>query len=70
MILRVICRSEDMKLYQVLVQSDEAWSLIDSLGRLGYTHFVDLNENSGRSAYEMRYWKQIKAIEETLRKLE
>jgi hypothetical protein len=36
-----------MKLYQLTVQKDEAWNVMDEFGGLGYAQFVDLNKEEG-----------------------
>ena len=59
-----------MKLYQLMVQSDEAWQLANALGKFGLAQVIDLYDNSGQSAFGKRHWKQIKRIEETLHSLE
>ena len=57
-----------MQLYQLSIQSDEAWTTVNQLGHLACTHFIDLNE--GCLSYELRYAKQIKLIDDTLLKVE
>lgn len=57
-----------MQLYQLIMQSDDAWATINELGKLDCLHFVDLNKE--KLAYEQMYAKIIKSIEDTERKLE
>ena len=62
-----IFRSEDMHLYQLVMQADEAWATVNELGKLGCAHFIDLNQQ--KLSYEMRYARPLKLIDETDRKL-
>lgn len=50
------------------MQADEAWETVNDLGRLGYLHFIDLNNE--KSPHEQHFAKIIKNIEECLRRIE
>lgn len=60
-------RSEDMNLYQLAVPKDDAQSVMNELGDVGLSHFVDLN--SEESPYNLPYTQQIKACENAERSL-
>jgi hypothetical protein len=38
-------RSEDMQLYQLMMQLDDAWDTINDFGKIECVHFVDLNKD-------------------------
>lgn len=57
-----------MQLYQLLVQSDEAWQILNELGKHDAFHFIDLNKD--RLNHEQTYAKIIKKIEDAQRRLE
>jgi len=40
-----LLRSEDMSLYEITVPKDNAWEIMNTLGRLNSMHFIDLNIN-------------------------
>ena len=57
-----------MQLYQLIMQSDDAWATVNELGKLDCLHFMDLNDQ--KPAHEKTYAKVIKSIEETEKKIE
>ena len=46
-------RSEIMKLYQLTVPKDDAQSVMNEFGDIGYAHFIDLNQDE--SPYNLPY---------------
>lgn len=36
-------RSEDMSLYEISIPKDNAWEIMNALGKLDSLHFIDLN---------------------------
>lgn len=50
-----------MNLYQLAVPKDDAQSVMNELGDVGLSHFVDLNNDE--SPYNLPYTQQIKACE-------
>lgn len=62
-----ILRSEDMYLYKFVVTKDNAWQVVDTLGKIKSTHFIDMNKT--QQAYKLQYTDMIKRCEESERKL-
>ena len=60
-------RSEKMKLYQLTLPKDEAYTALLELGDLGSVQLIDLNVDA--SAFNLPYTKDLKAIELAERKL-
>jgi hypothetical protein len=54
-----------MSLYHLLIPSDEAYPVVNLLGQLSCTQFIDLNPSI--LPYEHRYVKELVQIEETER---
>lgn len=50
------------------MQNDDAWHVLNDLGRLGCTHFIDLNHN--KLPHEQEFAKIVKSIDESERRLE
>eukprot|EP00347_Sterkiella_histriomuscorum_P018134 403346660 len=63
-----IFRSEDMQLYQLIMQKDDAWHTVNELGKLNCLHFIDLN--SEKLPHEQQFARTIKLIDETERRVE
>lgn len=42
-----------MQLYQVTIPKDEAWDVMNQLGYLSLTHFIDLNK--GEQPFNLPY---------------
>lgn len=61
-------RSEDMKLYQLIMQTDDSWATINELGKLDCLHFIDINKD--KLAHEQLFAKMVKRIDETERRVE
>ena len=57
-----------MKLFQLVMQNDEAWHVLNDLGRLNCIHFIDLNPD--KLPHEQKFAKVIKTIDETEKRLE
>lgn len=46
-------RSETMALYQISVQKDDSWNILNNIGNIGKTHFIDINVEE--SPYNLPY---------------
>ena len=57
-----------MKLYQLKVQKDEAWNVMNQFGELGKAQFVELNKDE--APHSLPFTKQVKQCEEAERKLQ
>lgn len=57
-----------MNLYQLAIPKDDAQSVMNELGDVGLSHFIDLN--SDESPYSLPYTAQIKECENTDRLLQ
>ena len=40
-----ITRSEDMYLYKFVLSKDNAWTIVNYLGKIKSCHFIDMNKN-------------------------
>jgi len=56
-----------MRLYQLTVPKDDAWEIMNDFGENGLSHFIDLNKDE--QPYSLPYTPQVKACEESERKL-
>jgi capsule polysaccharide export protein KpsE/RkpR len=56
-----------MRLYQLTVPKDDAWTVMNEFGDIGYAMFINLNKDE--SPYNLPYTTQIKLCEEAERKL-
>jgi len=56
-----------MKLYSLQVPKDDAWSVMNTIGEIGFSQFLDLNKDEG--PHSLAFTKQIKQCEEAERKL-
>ena len=56
-----------MKLYSLQVPKDDAWSVMNTIGEIGYSQFIDLNRDDG--PHSLPFTKQVKQCEEAERKL-
>jgi len=56
-----------MQLYQLSVPKDDAWAVMNEFGDIGMSQFIDLNKEE--SPYNLAYTPQVKACEESERKL-
>lgn len=63
----MLCRSENMNLYQITIPKDDAWDVIDALGSLNAAHFINLNKSE--QIFNLPYANQIRRCEETERHL-
>lgn len=61
-------RSEFMRLYQLTVPKDDAWEIMNDFGENSLSHFIDLNKDE--QPYTLPYTPQVKACEESERKLQ
>lgn len=61
-------RSEDIELYKVTLHKDSDWNIMNELGQLNSLHFIDLNRDL--QPYELKFTNNIKAAENSLRKIE
>ena len=62
-----LLRSEDMYLYKFVVSKDNAWQVINYLGKIQSAHFIDMNKNE--QSYKLPYTDMIKRCEESERRL-
>lgn len=62
-----ILRSEDMYLYKFAVTKDNAWQVVEILGKINSSHIIDMNKK--QQVYKLQYTDMIKRCEETERKL-
>ena len=56
-----------MRLYQLTVHVDDAWSVMNELGEVAMAHFLDMNKDE--LVYNLPYTSQVKGCEDTERKL-
>lgn len=56
-----------MKLYQLQVPKDDAWSVMNTIGEIGFSQFLDLNKEE--APHSLPFTKQVKQCEEAERKL-
>jgi hypothetical protein len=61
-------RSEAMRLYQLTVSKDNAWSVMNEFGEDGNVQFLDLNRDE--APFKLPYTTQVKQCEESERKLD
>lgn len=62
-----IFRSEDMYFYKFTCFKDNAWKVMNELGKLDSFDFVDLNKNE--QPFNLPYGNTLKRREESLRNL-
>ncbi len=60
-------RSEDMALYEISVPKDNAWEIMDQLGRLDCLHFIDLNKNE--QVFNLWFAPLIKRCEDSEKRI-
>jgi V-type H+-transporting ATPase subunit a len=60
-------RSEDMSLYEVSVPKDNAWDIMNTLGRLDAMHFIDLNTDE--QPFNLTFVNWVKRCDDTLRRI-
>lgn len=56
-----------MKLYSLQVPKDDAWSVMNTIGEIGFSQFIDLNRDE--PPHTLPFTKQVKQCEEAERKL-
>ncbi len=56
-----------MHLYKLVMPKDEAYDIVNDLGKIDCCHFLDMNKN--KQAYTLTYTDQIKRCEEVERKI-
>jgi len=56
-----------MRLYQLTVNKDDAWNVMNDFGDFGQAQFLDLNKEE--SPYNLPYTQQIKQCEDSERRL-
>jgi V-type H+-transporting ATPase subunit a len=61
-------RSEDMSLYEISVPKDNAWDIMNALGKLNALHFVDLNSNE--QPFNLTFANWVKRCDDTLRRID
>ena len=60
-----ITRSEDMYLFKFVVTKDNAWQVVDALGKVKSTHFIDMNKNE--QVFKLPYTEMVKRCEDSER---
>lgn len=60
-------RSEDMSLYEISIPKDNAWEIMNSLGRLDAMHFLDLNMTE--QPFNLTFANLVKRCDDTLRRI-
>lgn len=56
-----------MDLYRIMIDKNEAHNIMMELGKLGFVHFINLNHNT--ETYKLKFYAQVKQIEESERQL-
>lgn len=56
-----------MKLYSLQVPKDDAWSVMNEIGDIGFSQFIDLNREE--APHSLSFTRQVKQCEEAERKL-
>ena len=62
-----ILRSEDMYLYKFVISKDNAWQVINYLGKVKSTHFIDMNKD--QQPFKLPYTDMVKRCDEADRRL-
>jgi len=57
-----IFRSDDMHLFKFLITKDNAYHLINNLGKTKTVHFLNMNKN--QQVFKLTYAERIKICEE------
>jgi V-type H+-transporting ATPase subunit a len=60
-------RSEDMALYEISIPKDNAWDIMNVLGKLNALHFIDLNVHEQPFNLTFAHW--VKRCDDTLRRI-
>lgn len=60
-------RSEDMSLYEISIPKDNAWEIMNILGKLDALHFIDLNFNE--QPFNLTFANWVKRCDDTLRRI-
>lgn len=61
-------RSEDMSLYEISIPKDNAWDIMNTLGRMNAMHFIDLNYDE--QPFNLTFANWVKRCDDTLRKID
>jgi hypothetical protein len=56
-----------MRLFQMSMTKDSAWSIVTELGQSNCVHFIDLNKNE--QPFNLIYAKQLRSCEEALKNI-
>ena len=56
-----------MELYRVTIPKDDAWKVVEALGKEDVAHFIDLNK--GEQPFSLPYVQRIKLCDDTERKV-
>jgi vacuolar-type H+-ATPase subunit I/STV1 len=56
-----------MQLYEITIPKDDAWEVMNALGKEEVVHFIDLNK--GEQVFNLPYQAQISRCEETQRRI-
>lgn len=60
-----IKRSEDMHLYKFVINKDNVWQVVTSIGKIKCSHFIDMNKD--KQVFKLPYTDMIKRCEESER---
>lgn len=60
-------RSEDMSLYEISIPKDNAWDIMNVLGKLNAIHFVELNTHE--QPFNLTFVNWVKRCDDTLRRI-
>ena len=56
-----------MRLYTLQIPKDDAWNVMNQMGEVGFSQFIDLNKDE--PVHTLPYHRQVKACEDAERKL-
>ena len=60
-------RSQDMSLYEISIPKDNAWDIMNSLGKMDAMHFIDLNYDE--QPFNLTFANWVKRCDDTLRRI-
>ncbi len=56
-----------MALFKINIHKDEVWEVMNEMGKLGKTHFIDLNKDKG--PHELLYNNDLRTMDQALSKI-
>ena len=60
-------RSQDMSLYQIMINRDNAWEIMSKFLEVDYVHYVSLTDH--KQPHELLYVDSVRRSEEIARKI-